>query len=172
MSINTNSVDFFNNISVPSLSKKQELILAVWEIRNPGNIGQIIRLAHNVGAKKVLFINERGNFNETKIKITAGFSFEQMNWEFISPNDFSHLLNNEFKLVVLETCEGSKNIFTQILPDKIIILAGNESYGLPSSLIMKSDFQVHIPMYGGCKSMNISHALSVAAFEWYRQKSG
>ena len=33
-----------------------------------------------------------------------------------------------------------------------------------------SDLKVYIPMPGGCKSMNISHALTVAGFEWYRRK--
>lgn len=94
-----------------------------------------------------------------------------MSWEFISPIFFLSLLNNNYKLTILETCEGSKNIFTEILPDKTIILAGNESHGLPLAVIGKSDLHVYIPMPGGCKSMNISHALSVAAFEWYRQKT-
>lgn len=169
--MNTNSVDFFKKHTIQSLSNNQEIILAVWEIGNPENTGRIIRLAHNVGAKKVLFINNEINFRDSKIKKTAGFSYEQMPWEFISPKDFFNIINADFKLVVLETCEGSKNIFTEILPDKIILLAGSESYGLPPSIIKQSNLQVHIPMPGACKSMNISHALSVASFEWYRQKS-
>lgn len=169
--MNTNSVDFFNSNTIQPLSENKGLILATWEIRNPGNVGQIIRLAHNVGAKRVLFINEKTNFRESKIIKTAGFSYKQMAWEFLSPTDFFALPANNFKLVILETCEGSKNIFTETLPDKIILLAGSESYGLPTEIIAKSNLQIHIPMAGGCKSMNISHALSVAAFEWYRQKS-
>jgi tRNA (cytidine/uridine-2'-O-)-methyltransferase len=169
--MNTNSVDFFTNNNIQALSKKQELILAVWEIGNPENTGQVIRLAHNVGAKKVLFINEEINFRSSKIKKTAGFSFEQMPWEFILKKEFFALFENEFKLVVLETCDGSTNIFTQPLPDKTLLLAGSESYGLPPEIIEKSDLQIHIPMPGECKSMNVSHALSVASFEWFRQKS-
>ncbi|MCF6333374.1 MAG: hypothetical protein L3J11_08825 [Draconibacterium sp.] len=169
--MNTNSVDFFNSNTIQPLSENQELIFAVWEIRNPENIGQIIRLAHNIGAKKALFINEKINFRESKIIKTAGFSYKQMAWEFLSATDFFALPINNFKLVVLETCEGSNNIFTENLPDKTILLAGSESYGLPPKIIAKSNLQVHIPMPGGCKSMNVSHALSVVAFEWYRQKS-
>lgn len=169
--MNTNSVDFFRAQNSKQLSDEKDLILAVWEIGNPENAGQIIRLAHNVGAKTVLFINEEVNFRESKIRKTAGFSFEQMEWKFIIPMDFYSLLDNEFNLVVLETCEGSKNIFNSTIPDKTILLAGSESHGLPSNVIEKSNIQVHIPMPGACKSMNVSHALSVAAFEWYRQKS-
>ena len=169
--MNTNSVTFFNNHIIKPVPENYELILAVWEIGNPENTGNIIRLAHNVGAQKVLFINDKIDFRESKIRKTAGFSYDQMSWEFISHEDFYKLLGNKYKLTVLETCEGSENIFETNFPDKTIILAGSESHGLPSQIIKKSDKQIHIPMPGGCKSMNISHAISVAAFEWYRQKS-
>ena len=168
--MNTNSVDFFNNHKILPLQQNLELIIAVWSIGNPENMGQIIRLAHNVGAKKVLFVNAKINFRESKIKKTAGFSYEQMGWEIISISDFRNLLNKDYKLVVLETCEESKSIYSTNFPDKIILLAGSESHGIPSEVISKSDLPVHIPLPGGCKSMNVSHAISVAAFEWYRQK--
>ncbi|HKL31452.1 MAG TPA: TrmH family RNA methyltransferase, partial [Tangfeifania sp.] len=75
------------------------------------------------------------------------------------------------ELVVLETCQGAKNIYHEKLPQKIILLAGSESHGLPSEIIQKSKKRIFIPMPGGCKSMNISQALSVAGFEWYRQQT-
>lgn len=167
----TNSVDFFKDQKSTPISENKEIILSVWEIGNPENAGQIIRLAHNVGASRVLFVNEEMNFRVSKIKRTAGFSFDQMPWEFISEKDFFNLNEKEYSFVVLETCEGSENIYQQTFPDKIILLAGSESHGIPSRIIESSDIQVHIPMPGGCKSMNISHALSVASFEWMRQKT-
>lgn len=167
--MNTNAVCFFNEQKINDFPENSGLILAVWEIINPGNIGQIIRLGHNVGANNILFVNDNPDFRESKIKKTAGFSFGQMNWKFISKNDFLSLINADFQLVVLETCSGSKNIFSTDLPQKAIILAGSESNGIPTGIIEKSDCKIHIPMPGGCKSMNVSQALSVAAFEWYRK---
>ena len=167
--MNTNSVSFFNTNKIKAFPENKQIILAVWEIVNPENIGQIIRLAHNLGAIKVVFINEGKDFRESKIKKTAGFSFEQMRWEFISKKDFNDLIQSDFQLVVLETCSGATNCFETVFPEKAIILAGSESRGLPAEIIGKSDLQVYIPMPGGCKSMNVSHALSVASFEWYRQ---
>jgi tRNA G18 (ribose-2'-O)-methylase SpoU len=168
----TNAVDFFNEHKVKPVSEQRELVLAVWEINNPGNMGQIIRLGHNVGAKKVWFVNDEPTFSKLKIKKTAGFSFDQMDWEFTTTANFFALLQSDYDLVILETCSGSENIFTVELPEKAILLAGNESFGVPAEIIEKSNLKVHIPMPGNCKSMNISHALSVAAFEWYRQKAG
>ena len=165
--MNTNSVTFFNRNKIKAFPKGVQLILAVWKIVNPGNMGHIIRLAHNVGAMKVLFISENKDFRESKIQKTAGFSFDQMEWEIITKHKFSEIIQTNFNLVVLETCDEAKNIFETDLPAKLIILAGNESYGLPKEIIERSDLQVFIPMHGECKSMNVSHALSVAAFEWY-----
>ena len=167
--MNTNSVTFFNENKLDSLSDETSLIMAAWEISNPGNMGYIIRLAHNFGVEKDLFVNENKEFKTSRIKKTAGFSFEQMDWNFISPPDFYTLINDGSELVVLETCDGAKNIFQTNLPKKAIILAGSESHGLPLEVIEKSRRKVFIPMPGGCKSMNVSHALAIEGFEWYRQ---
>ena len=116
--MNTNSVQFFNKIPEGKRNKNAELILAAWRLSNPENIGKIIRLAHNVGAQKVLFIKSEEMHRESKIKKTAGFSFEQMDWRFISEDEFisEYVANN--KLIILETCDGAKDIFTQNLPQK------------------------------------------------------
>jgi tRNA (cytidine/uridine-2'-O-)-methyltransferase len=167
--MNTNSVTFFVENPIDKIAENVAIILAVWEITNPGNVGNIIRTAHNLGAEKVLFVNDKPTFNYLKIKKTAGFSYEQMKWKFISQSDFYALLEEEYKLVVLETCNGAENIYDVALPSKAIILAGNESYGLTDEVIEKADRKVFIPMPGECKSMNVSHALAVAGFEWYRQ---
>ncbi|MFW5831153.1 MAG: TrmH family RNA methyltransferase [Prolixibacteraceae bacterium] len=167
----TNSVQFFNEAKIKTVCSKCELILAAWEVKNPSNIGHIIRLAHNAGAKKVLFAGDFKDYRKSKIKKTAGFSWDQMDWQFISPEIFFKEVSSETELIILETCGNSLSIFDTKLPQKAMILAGNEIHGLPGKIIKHGKLNVHIPMPGGCKSMNISHALSVAAFEWYRQHS-
>ena len=166
----TNSVHFFNETNPRPVCSNCELILAAWKVRNPSNLGHIIRLGHNAGAKKVLFAGNRENYRQSKIKKTAGFSYDRQDWQIVPPENFlSEQIMNNCELVMLETCEGSVNIFESDLPAKALILAGNESHGLPREIILQNSLKVHIPMPGACKSMNISHALSVAAFEWYRQ---
>jgi len=130
----------------------------------------VIRLAHNVGAEQVLFIQGNEQQRESKIRRTAGFSYDQMPWQIISEDEFLSKYLDTVPLTVLETCDGAHNIFTQKMPGKTILLAGSESHGIPAHIIEKSACKVYIPMHGGCKSMNISNALSVAAFEWLRQQ--
>ncbi|MFW5823255.1 MAG: TrmH family RNA methyltransferase [Tangfeifania sp.] len=169
--MNTNSVKFFNEQEVKTVPGNAKIILAAWEVKNPSNLGKIIRLGHNLNAEKILLINDKPTYRESKIKKTAGFSFEQANWEILSKESFNSIIkSDEYELVVLETCQGAKNIYHEKLPEKMVLLAGSESHGLPPDIINRSKKKVYIPMPGGCKSMNISQALSVAGFEWYRQQ--
>ncbi|MFV0590620.1 MAG: TrmH family RNA methyltransferase [Draconibacterium sp.] len=167
--MNTNAVDFFKNKPVEINSSDKKLIIAAWQLKNPDNMGKVIRLAHNVGAERVLFIRGNEQQRKSKIRRTAGFSYDQMPWQVISEEAFLEYLQN-FQLTVLETCDGAENIFKQKIPGTTILLAGSESHGIPEHIIQKSSCKIFIPMPGGCKSMNISNALSVAAFEWLRQQ--
>ena len=163
----TNSIAFFNDQIYPALTCKP--IIAAWQIINPENIGSLIRLADNIGAEDVFILGDDFQLRMSSIKKTAGLSFNNVRLSFISPEDFFAQLNLDYQLVAIETSEDSTNIFTASLPQKIAFLLGNERNGLPAEILQKCSLKVHIPMTGKCKSMNVSHALSVALFEWQRQ---
>jgi TrmH family RNA methyltransferase len=165
--IGTNSVDFFRDQNYPELIVKP--VIAAWQIINPENIGNLIRLADNVGATEVFILGEDFNLRMSSIKKTAGLSFNHVRLTFIPPDQFFKHLDSDYQLVAVETSQKSTNIFKTRLPERIVYLLGNERNGLPEDILNKCDQQVHIPMTGNCKSMNVSHALSVALFEWQRQ---
>ncbi len=162
-----NSVAFFNGQNYPELICKP--IIAAWQIINPENIGNLIRLADNVGSEQVFILGEDFHLRMSSIKKTAGISFNHVQLSFISPDDFFTQLSAEYQTVAIETCEDSTNIYSERLPEKIVLMLGNERNGLPEEILRKCSLKVHIPMTGACKSMNVSHALSVALFEWQRQ---
>jgi tRNA G18 (ribose-2'-O)-methylase SpoU len=163
----TNSIVFFNDRKYPELTHKP--IIAAWQIINPENIGNMIRLADNLGADEVFILGEDFQMRMSSIKKTAGLSFSNVKLTFIASEDFFSRLDQEYEIVAVETSEISTNVFATELPQKIVFLLGNERNGLPDEILQKCDFQVHIPMTGKCKSMNVSHALSVVLFEWQRQ---
>lgn len=163
----TNSVDFFNSHQYPRLINKP--VIAGWQIINPENIGNLIRIADNLGAEQVFILGTDFQFRTASIKKTAGLSFANVKLNFTTPNEFFLQLNPEVRVVAIETVENSSNIFQTELPENIVFLVGNERNGLPDDLLDKCSMSVHIPMTGKCKSMNVSHALAVALFEWQRQ---
>jgi len=163
----TNSVAFFSNQKYPELPAKP--IIAAWQIINPENIGNLIRLADNVGAEEVYILGEDFQHRMSSVKKTAGFSFDHIRLSFITPEAFFDQISAEYQLVAIETCEDSTNIYAEKLSQNIVFILGNERNGLPEDILRICHAKVHIPMTGSCKSMNVSHALAVALFEWQRQ---
>ena len=163
----TNSIVFFNSQDYPKLMHKP--IIAAWQIINPENIGNMIRLADNIGAEEVFILGKEFQLRMSSIKKTAGLSYNNIKLTFIAPEDFFIKIQSDYQLIAIETSEDSTNIYTEMLPEKIAFLLGNERSGLPEEILKKCTRKVHIPMTGNCKSMNVSHALSVSLFEWQRQ---
>jgi tRNA G18 (ribose-2'-O)-methylase SpoU len=163
----TNSVVFFKAQSYPELVTKP--IIAAWQIINPENIGNLIRLADNVGAEKVFILGDDFHLRMSSVKKTAGLSFNHVQLHFITAEEFFSSINPDYQLVAIETSEDSVNIYNERLPDKIVFLLGNERNGLPEEILKRCSQKIHIPMTGMCKSMNVSHCLAVALFEWQRQ---
>jgi len=163
----TNSVVFFSEIQYPQL--KNGPIIAAWQIINPENIGNMIRLADNVGATEVFILGTDFQLRMASIKKTAGLSFANVKLTFISPDDFFSQIPEDYDFAAIETCSGSSNIYETSLPENVVFLLGNERSGLPDEILQKCQYKLHIPMTGKCKSMNVSHALAVSLFEWQRQ---
>ena len=134
-------------------------------ISTPENIGSIMRLAGNIGCKRLVF-TERVELNQTKINRIARNSLKYIDIVFLTYREIKETLTN---LIAIETCSESSNIFETKLPLNATFIIGNEKRGISEELIEISQQQVYIPMPGNVKSLNVSHALSIGLFEWYRQ---
>ncbi len=164
----TNSVVFFGSKTYPPLPAKP--IIAAWKIKNPGNVGSLIRLADNVGCEELFLLDDEILKREASIKKTAGLSYKNVQVHQVSSERFFELIPAGYTTCAIETAGHSVNIFNTNLPEKIAFVLGSESHGLPPDLLGRCQQIIHIPMTGKCVSMNVSHALAVCAFEWMRQQ--
>lgn len=146
-------------------------IIITDHLKTPENLGQIIRLAGNVGCAKVLAVHEGESLNLSKVQKMANVAGEVVDWQFCTKEEVLNLLPNEYILTALETAPYSKNIFTYTLPQKMALIVGNESQGISDFLLQKAKVKIHIPVMGPIKSLNVSHATSVCLFEWIRQQT-
>ncbi|MGE0088409.1 MAG: TrmH family RNA methyltransferase [Bacteroidales bacterium] len=152
------------------LAQNQTIVIA-YQIKTPENIGNIIRLADNAGCKKVIIATDDENIRISKVRKTAGLSFDSMSWEICPTFEVLNKIPAGYKIVSVETSSDSENIFTSNLPEKVAIIVGNEIVGIDDEILNKSDQIVHIPLLGHNTSMNVSHALAVALFEWFRKQT-
>jgi len=164
----TNSVAFFQSQNTPELPVKP--IVAAWKVKNPQNVGSLMRLVDNLGCEELILLDDENDKREASIKKTAGLSYKNVQLRYQSADDFFQQIPEEYSVFAIETSDGATNVFQTELPQQIVFLLGSEMRGLPEELILKCSRVVFIPMTGKCKSMNISHALAVCLFEWQRQQ--
>ena len=164
----TNSIIFFRSEVYPDPPSKP--VVAAWNMKNPGNIGSLIRVLDNVGGTELFLLDDENPKRESQIRKTAGLSYDHVRVHRVSGEWFFRNLPEDYSVCAVETSTGSENIFLTGLPQKIIFLMGNEMHGLPVAFLEKCNHVVHIPMTGACKSMNVSHALAVILFEWLRKQ--
>ncbi|NOR87435.1 MAG: hypothetical protein GQ527_07485 [Bacteroidales bacterium] len=164
-----NSYSFFGEKFENKTEDQKSLILVAHELKTPENMGSIIRLAANLNAEKVYFLHEKFVVKKSKLERVAHSSLGNVDFEIITEDEFLNKIDPDYKIIALETTTNSQNVFTTNFPPKCMLLCGNERFGLPNHLISKCDQSIFIPIPGTTRSMNVSHALTLAAFEWARQ---
>ncbi len=143
--------------------------LIALDLRTPMNIGGIIRLAGNIGCRKVLFTGDEGHFKSAKIRRTATTGFGHVDWEFCEHHKWHHKIPNDYQIIAVETIESASSIFKTPLKGKFAFVLGNERYGIDEKSMEYCEKAVYIPMPGIVKSMNVVQAANVVIFEWFRQ---
>jgi tRNA G18 (ribose-2'-O)-methylase SpoU len=135
-------------------------------------MGAIIRLGANIGALLVIFVSEKAkDFKTYKIHKTASGAAEKTKWMIVeSFGSALKLLPKDYQLAAIETSSKSKNIFTVNLPERIAFVLGNETKGIRPGILKQIKNQYYIPIPGPISSLNVTHALSIALFEWLRQR--
>ena len=137
----------------------------------PENVGSVLRLADAAACRQVVFVGTN-ELNLQKIHKTARNCESLVSWSALSMNEFMRTLDSLRPLIALEITTGSRDLFSAQLPDACTIVIGSERHGIPDNILQLCDLAVHIPMFGVNGSMNVTHALAIALFEWRRQHAG
>lgn len=139
-------------------------------MRNPENMGAVLRLAGNIGAMKSLFISEKAQvFKASKINRTASGGSEKTSWHIIHPNDLISHIPAGYQIIALETSGQAQSIFQFTFPEKVAFLIGNEVSGIRDEIIKHASHTLYIPIPGPISSLNVTHALSIGLFFWLNQ---
>ena len=135
----------------------------------PDNMGAMIRLSDNIGASEMIFLGTEPTNSIGRIRKCAASSRDNIKWHFTEENDLRKLIPANKKIVAIETATNATNIYETELPADVAFIVGNESHGIREEILNQCDMVVYIPIPGPTRSLNVSHAASVALFEWFRQ---
>ena len=143
------------------------LIVALDDVRDPGNLGTIIRLCDWFGIE-TLFCSEESVdiYNPKVVQATMG-SISRVNVVYGNLETFL----SQTKLPVFGTFMDGKNIYQEKLPKEGIIVMGNEANGISSSVEKLVSDRIAIPRFGNLQvteSLNVATATAIILSEFKR----
>ncbi len=161
-----NSVAVFK-IPSPELLVENTLTIVLDAIRDPGNMGTIIRLCDWYGIKQlVCSLDTVDCYNPKVIQATMG-SIARVN---VLYRELSEYIKGT-KLPVYGGCMNGTSIYQQRLPENAIIVLGNEANGISEKINSLLTHKVTIPQFGEQKeteSLNVATATAIILSEFKR----
>jgi len=154
---------------IPQQKKLQEtgLILALDDIRDPGNLGTILRLCDWFGIEQLVCSNETVDlYNPKVVQATMG-SISRVAVHYVDLKTFLE----QTKLPVFGTFMDGKNIYKEKLPNECVIVMGNEANGISSEIEKIAANRLSIPRFGNLKqteSLNVATATAIILSEFRR----
>lgn len=147
--------------------EEKGLLVALDDVRDPGNLGTIIRLCDWFGIK-TLFCSEESVdvYNPKVVQATMG-SISRVNVVYGNLEKFL----SETKLPVFGTFMNGKNIYKEILPNEGIIVMGNEANGISKAIENLVSERIAIPRFGdlqATESLNVATATAIILSEFKR----
>ena len=147
----------------------KRLIILLDGIKDPHNLGSILRVAECAGATGVVIPSRRAvEVNDTAIKTSAGAASHVKVAKVVNLNDAIRELKDQFFTVIAVEL-GGENIYDAKFSGDIALVIGDEGEGVSALAKKLSDRVVTIPMSGKINSLNASVATGVAVFEVLRK---
>ncbi|HLV51009.1 MAG TPA: RNA methyltransferase [Flavobacterium sp.] len=147
--------------------KNKGLKLALDAVRDPGNLGTIIRLCDWFGIEDLICSKETVDvYNPKVVQATMG-SLTRVN---VFYTDLEEYLKRSESPVFGTFMEG-ENIYKQSLPNEGIIVMGNEANGISKEIEDLVTRKVSIPRFGDLQqteSLNVATAVAIILSEFKR----
>jgi len=143
---------------------KAPLWIVAQALRDPGNIGTILRTGDAVGAGGLILIDDCADpFSVEAVRASMGAIFTQHVATARWPEFISWLRSRPGQLVGT-SLKATEGYLEASYEQPCFLLIGNEQQGLPADYEAECDLLVKIPMAGRADSLNAAVATAVMAF--------
>lgn len=157
--------------SLETIDRSRAAIWIVAErLRDPGNLGTILRTGDAVGAGGLILIDDCTDpFSVEAVRASMGAVFTQAiaqaRWE-----DFVRWLRSADSQLIGTSLNATLDYQEPRYAAPSFLLVGNESQGLPAAYEAECDLLVKMPMRGKADSLNAAMATAVMAYELLNQR--
>ena len=157
----------FNEI----IKKESSRLLFLEDVRDPGNIGTMIRTAEGAGFDGIVLSKESVDmFNPKVVRSTMGAIYRV---PFIYEENFAQVLKEKYVAngynLYAAHLEGATNYTSVEYNKKTGIIIGNEANGISDKVVNVAQNMIKIPMEGQVESLNAAVSAALIMYEVYRQ---
>ena len=150
-----------------------QLTLVLDGIQDPGNLGTIVRLADWFGIKNIICSNSTVDlYNPKVVQATMG-ALLRVKVHYFDLADFFKEVGLSKDISVYGTYMQGENIYQSELPEKALIVMGNEGNGISSEVEPFITKRIAIPNFAKgqeeSESLNVAVATGIILSEFKRQ---
>lgn len=148
----------------------QDIIVALDDVQDPGNLGTILRTIDSVGLTQILVSKGTADvYNPKVVRSTMGAIFRI---KIITCEDLKQTLKEikKHKFKVMVSSLQTNHMCYDVNYSKKVIVIGNEANGVKEEIQTMADEKIKIPMLGKTESLNASVATGIILYEYVRQK--
>lgn len=146
-------------------------VLMLCEIRDPGNLGTIIRSAEAMGIDGVILSSCADVYSPKTMRAAMGSLFRVKTYLTHDPVCAVRELKQAGRRVIASALSEKGAALNlgeyECRPDDCVII-GNEGHGLPPELIDGCGYTLKIPMDGKVESLNAASAATCILWEYFR----
>ena len=146
----------------------ENLMLILDEVKDPGNLGTIIRTANWFGVDQIICSpNTVDLYNPKTIQASMGAIYEtEIHYKELSK--IIPILKKENFSLSGASLTG-KNMYQSSFKVKTALIMGSESHGISPEILAHLDNAILIPRYGSAESLNVGIATGIILAEYKRQ---
>ncbi len=148
-----------------------DIWIALYQVRDPGNLGTIIRTADCAGLAGIVLVETCCDlYSVETVRATMGSIFDVPVHaaRFAAFDEWRRMAG---LTTVAASVNGTVRHDSAGIGAGTVILMGNEQSGLPDTVEAACDTLAIIPMRGGADSLNLAQATAIMAYEAWRATS-
>ena len=157
-----------------STFKKQKfpITLICDNVTNAPNIGSLLRISDALGIEELVFCGDNIQLGK-RIKKTSRATEKYVSHK-LEPDTLkviTDLKTKQYFIIALEITDSSIRLddFKLNTNQPIVLIIGNESFGISEDILKLTDAILHINMFGENTSMNVVQATSITLYELTKQ---
>lgn len=143
------------------------LIVVLDAVRDPGNLGTIIRLCDWFGVQQLICSEDSADCYNPKVVQASMGSLARVQIRYLSLFDYL----NKSELPIYGGFMDGENIYSEDFPQEGIIVMGNEANGISEEIASKISHKISIPRFGKIQkteSLNVATATAILLNEFRR----